>query len=461
MARRKRAEGTRAPNGASTIYYSEYDQKWHGRVTVGVKDDGSPDRRHIERKTETEVIEEVRKLENERESEQVRKIGKAQTVEQWLTHWLDNIARPAVKYKAYQAYRTAVHHHLIPGLGKHRIDKVEPEHFEKLYAKILERGRKPATAHQVHRTARTAFGEAHRRQHIKRNPVALAKPPRVEEGEIEPFEIDDIRRLIKTALGKRNGVRFVLALAIGTRQGETIGLKWSRLNDKTRTLTISRQLQRRTWEHGCDDPHACSAKYHKARPCREGCKRHKRACPPPCPPNCVDHARWCPARRGGGLVDAEVKSRAGRRGIVLPIELYELLALHRTEQDREREHAGTEWHEGGWMFAQPTGRPVDPRRDLADWKALLTEAGVRDARLHDARHTAATVLLLLGVPERAVMDFMGWSNSAMAKRYQHVTAVLRDDIAKRLSGFLWQESRLVTTDRCPTCGRGDGGIARR
>jgi integrase len=139
---------------------------------------------------------------------------------------------------------------------------------------------------------------------------------------------------------------------------------------------------------------------------------------------------------------------------VLPEELYELLALHRTEQDREREHAGTEWHEGGWMFTQPTGQPIDPRRDLADWKALLEEAGVRNARLHDARHTAATVLLLLGVPERAVMEFMGWSNTAMTKRYQHITAVLRNDIAKRLSGFLWQESRPTSTLRCPTCGRG-------
>jgi integrase len=62
---------------------------------------------------------------------------------------------------------------------------------------------------------------------------------------------------------------------------------------------------------------------------------------------------------------------------------------------------------------------------------------VRDARLHDAHHTAATVLLLLGVPERAAMESMGWSHSSMAKRYQHITAVLRDDIASRLDGFLW------------------------
>ena len=89
----------------------------------------------------------------------------------------------------------------------------------------------------------------------------------------------------------------MLALAIGTRQGETIGLKWARLSKSAKMLTIARQLQRRTWEHGCMDPHACGEKYHKAKPCKETCTRHKRRpCPPPCPPDCVSHARWCPQR---------------------------------------------------------------------------------------------------------------------------------------------------------------------
>ena len=440
MARKKRSQGTRAPNGAASIYLSKYDYKWHGRIVVGTKDDGSPDRRHVKRATEGEVISELQRIGREHHAGKLRKAGRPWTVEKWLLHWLENIARPSIKYKAYRAYHTAVHHHLIPGLGKHRIDKIEPEHFEKLYAKILAAGRKPATAHQVHRTARTAFGEALRRGHLNRNPVQLAKAPRVEEDEIEPFEIDDIQRLIKTALTRRNGVRFVLALAVGTRQGETIGVKWSRLNDDTRTLTIAKQLQRRTWEHGCTDPHACGSNYHKTKSCKTECKRHKRACPPPCSPTCTSHARWCPRRHGGGLVEADVKSRAGRRGIVMPDQLYELLVLHRASQDQEREHAGDLWQEGGWMFSQSNGRPIDPRRDMQDWKDLLAEAGVREARLHDARHTAATVLLLLGVPERAAMDCMGWSNSAMAKRYQHVTAVLRRDIASRLDAFLWSGS---------------------
>ena len=63
---------------------------------------------------------------------------------------------------------------------------------------------------------------------------------------------------------------------------------------------------------------------------------------------------------------------------------------------------------------------------------------MRDGRLHDARHTAATVLLLLGVPERAVMSVMGWSNTAMAARYQHVTATIQRDIATRVGGLIWR-----------------------
>lgn len=383
----------------------------------------------------------MRELERQRDSGSVRKPGHGWTTEKWLTHWLENIARPSVRYKTYIGYRTAISQHLIPGLGAHRLDRLQPEHLEKLYAKMQAAGLKPATAHQVHRTARTAFGEAARRGRIVRNPAALAKPPRVDEDEVEPFEAEDIHRPLTAALARRNGVRFVVALALGLRQGEALGLKWSRLDTGSKTLRISSALQRQSWQHGCADPYACGARFHKTKPCRKGCTRHQRQCPPPCPPDCTEHARWCPQRHGGGLVEADVKSRAGRRGIALPDQLFTLLVEHREAQDHEREHAGSEWHGGDWMFAQLTGKPLDPRRDRDEWKALLTAAGVREARLHDARHTAATTLLLLGVPDRAVMDVMGWSNSTMVKRYAHVTARLRRDIADRLDSYLWQPKR--------------------
>jgi len=163
------------------------------------------------------------------------------TVEQWLTHWIANIAPLAVRYKALVGYRTAVYRHLIPGLGGHRMTRIEPEHFEKLYVTMQEKGLKPATAHQVHWTARTAFGEALKRKHITSNPVALAKPPRVEEEEVEPFDPAETQRIIKAALSRRNGVRFVVALALGCRQGEALGFSGSASIGRTRSCTSRRR----------------------------------------------------------------------------------------------------------------------------------------------------------------------------------------------------------------------------
>ncbi|MPY81569.1 MAG: tyrosine-type recombinase/integrase [Actinophytocola sp.] len=110
---------------------------------------------------------------------------------------------------------------------------------------------------------------------------------------------------------------------------------------------------------------------------------------------------------------------------------------HKGRQAVEREHAGTEWHDGDWMFTQPNGKPLDPRADYAEWKEFLDEAGVREARLHDARHTAATVLLILDVQDRTAMDIMGWSSPAMKKRYMHVTDEIRRDVAGLINEYFW------------------------
>jgi integrase len=118
--------------------------------------------------------------------------------------------------------------------------------------------------------------------------------------------------------------------------------------------------------------------------------------------------------------------------------LVEALMQHREAQAKERETAAQLWHEGDWVFTQPNGRPIDPRADHDAWKALLQEARVRDARLHDARHTAATMLLVLGVPTRAVMEVMGWSQMAMTTRYQHLSPELVGGIAEQVAGLLWR-----------------------
>jgi integrase len=405
----------RKPNGASSIYQGG-DGYWHGRVTVGVKDNGKPDRRHVQAKTEAEVIRKVRALERDRDGGTVRKPGQRWTVEKWLTHWLENIAAPAVRENTIAGYRVAVRKHLIPGVGAHRIDRLEPEHLEKLYMRMIRGGSKPGTAHQAHRTIRTALNEAVRRGHLTRNPASLAKAPRLAEHEIEPYSVEEVRRILDQAGERRNSARWAIALALGLRQSEALGLKWSDVNLDSGTLTVRRGRQRPRWRHGCDGK--CGRKY----------------------------GGHCPARQPLRAETAETKSRAGRRSIGLPDELVALLRKHKEAQEREQQTAAQLWREGGWLFATPTGEPVNPRTDYDEWKRLLKLAGLRDGRLHDARHTAATALLLLGVPERAVMGLMGWSNSAMAARYQHITAQVRRDIAKRVGGLLWAHQGQAPTN---------------
>jgi integrase len=376
-------------------------------VTMGVRDDGKPDRRHVERKSKAAVVARVKELEKERDEGNVRKPGQGWTVEAWLNHWLENIARPHLRHTSYSAYRVAVNKHLIPGIGAHKLHKLEPEHLERFYQRMIASGSKPATAHQAHRTVRAALGEALRRRHINSNPAGVAKPPRVGDENIEPYSVEDAQRIMSEAAKRRNSARWAVALSLGLRQGEALALRWADLDLDAKQLRVKWTRLRPIYRHGC------------------GGKCGRPA------------AGYCLSRVQTNPLVGETKSRAGKRAIGLPDQLVELLRQHRAAQDEERRKARQMWSDGDWVFASATGEPLNPNTDYHEWKALLERAGVREARLHDARHTAATMLLALGVPERAAMGIMGWSSTAMAARYQHMTDPIRQDIAKRVGGLLW------------------------
>jgi integrase len=403
MPREKR---TRNANGRSSVFEDAHGV-WHGWVTVGVKENGESDRRHMRGKTKTAVTEKVKKLERERDAGSIRRPGQTWTVEKWLLHWLCSIvAPPAITQNAYDAYEVAVRVHLIPGVGAHRLDKLEPEHLERLYRRMVADGAKPGRAHQVHRTVRAALGEAHRRKHIVNNPAALARPPKVDEQEIEPYTVSEIQRIMQAAKSERNSARWALALALGLRQGETLGLKWARIDFAGKEVAVDRNRLRPKWAHGCDG-------------------------------NCGKKPGFCAKRVRANDDLARTKSKAGTREIGLPEELLGILRKHREEQDAERRTACDLWEECGFVFTTPRGRPVNPSTDYHAWKRLLARAGVPERRLHDARHTAATVLLLLGVPERTVMSVMGWASTSMAARYQHVGAEIRRQVAQQVGSLLW------------------------
>jgi integrase len=209
----------------------------------------------------------------------------------------------------------------------------------------------------------------------------------------------------------------VLALAVGLRQGEVLGLAWPNVDLDAGTIAVRQALARPRYTHGCGRPPTC-----ERRP--------------------VD----CPQRSGHGAELADVKSRAGKRLITLPGPLVDALRAHRAAQLEERLAAGSSWwSEPGapkgksWnlVFRTADGHPIGHKIDHAAWKALLSKAGVRDARLHDARHTAASLLLLLKVPARVVMDILGHSSYQLTMNtYSHVAPELDSEAAELMAGAL-------------------------
>jgi integrase len=397
----------RAAAGESTIYQDPAG-RWHGNVSMGLKAGGKRDRRHVSGLRRAVVVTKIRELERRRDTGTARTTGQSMTVGVWLDHWLDTIAVRRVRPSTLHRYRQLVTHQLRPQLGHYRLDKLQPEHLEALYKQLLNGGLAPATVLQAHRVLSRATKVALQRGRVARNVATLVDAPSVEHTEVDPLTAEEARKVLATAADIRNGARWSVALALGLRQGEALGLTWPALDLDAGTLSVRQALQRQPWTHGCAETDQCGP------------------------------ARKCPERRGGGLILVPPKSRAGRRTIALPKPLIELLKTHRSQQHRERLAAGPIWEDHELVFCQLNGRPLDPRADHRAWRNLLRQAGVRQARLHDARHTAATLLLQQGVPARVAMQILGHSQVTLTLgTYSHVVPEIAHDAAQRIGAALW------------------------
>ncbi|MFJ6727420.1 tyrosine-type recombinase/integrase [Streptomyces sp. NPDC091281] len=420
MAEKKKR---RVANGETSIYFGK-DGRWHARVPMGYKDNGEPYRRHITRPSEDALKDEVKRLEKQRDQGTAQQPGKLWTVEKWLQHWVENISKPVVSENTYDGYEVAVRVHLVPGIGKHRLDRLQPEHLESLYRRMQANGeRKAGTAHQVHRTARTSLGEAVRRGYAAKNAAELAKPPRMEEAEeeVEPYSVEEVQCLLLEANKRRNSARWMLALALGLRQGETLGLRWSDVDLANEYLKLRRNRLRPRYKHGCSEASPCGRK-----------------------------PGYCPKKEQIRRETKNTKSRAGRRAVPLPGPLVAMLRAHAERQQRDRSAAGDLWVESDYVFTKPLGGPLSPNTDYHDWKRLLGDAGVRNARLHDARHTAATVLMLLGVPDRVIDQIMGWepgTSVSMRARYLHVPDAMLKDVARKIADAIWGPPETAPVDK--------------
>ncbi|MCU1691032.1 MAG: integrase family protein [Frankiales bacterium] len=226
------------------------DGRWHGYVTIGVRPDGSRDRRHREGATRAEVVAKLKELEQGRDAGVVLVAGKRLTVGEWMEQWLV-ISAGRVRPRTLGSYEVWVRRHIQPAVGGLRLDRLQPEHLEALYAEMRRKGLAPASALKVHRILHRALAVALQRGHVGRNVAKLVDAPRVPHEEIVPLSSEEARRLIQEAQGSRNGARWTVALALGLRQGEVLGAQWRDVDLEAGTWRVRRQLQRHVYRHGC------------------------------------------------------------------------------------------------------------------------------------------------------------------------------------------------------------------
>jgi len=377
----------RGANGRSTIVKQD-DGRWHGFVSMGAKGDGSRDRRHVSAATRSAVVEKVKSLEAKRDAGIAGASGKAMLVDEWLDYWAENIASVRVRPRTLDTYRTMIRMHLNPYIGKRRLDQVQPEHLEQTYKQLLDKGLSPASVLRVHRMLHRALKIAMQRDRVARNVATLVEPPRQERPKTpEPLDVEECKRVLAAAEGLRNSARWTVALALGLRQSEALALQWKDVDFDRGTLSVRRGLHRVP---------------------------------------------------GEGLVFTEPKTDRSRRTIAVPAPLIEALRRQRVAQNEERLIAGTEWDDWDLVFAQPNGRPLDKHSDYEAWIKLLNRAKVRHIRLHDGRHTAATLLLTAGVHPRVVMELLGHSQMRTTTDiYSHVMPALAQEAADRMAKTLW------------------------
>jgi integrase len=364
--------------------YRRADGRWEARLRVGYRN-GKRSRRSVICKTRAEVSAKLRELIHAHEQGSLDAPVRL-TVKQFLAQWLEESARPKLRPRTFATYAQVIRTHIEPSLGSIALRKLTPNHVQAWLNERMRAGLSPRTCQHARAILRASLTRAMKWGYVSRNVAALVDPPRVPRAEIKPLTPDQARQLLTAAGSHRFGALVTVALALGLRQGEALGLRWEDVDLEAGVLHVRHSLQ-----------------YPK----------------------------------GGGWVLVEPKSERSRRTIALPQIVITALRAHRLRQNENRLLGGSAWRESGFVFTSRVGTPLDPWAVIKAFKRLLRDAGLPDIRFHDLRHTAATFLLAQGVDPRTIMETLGHSQISLTlNTYSHVLPSLQHDAAEKMNRLL-------------------------
>jgi integrase len=312
-------------------------------------------------------------------------------------------------------YRRDFVRHIEPNLGRIRLDALRPDHLSRFYAERAGAGLSAYSVRYLHAEIRRALAVAVRWGLVSRNVATMVDPPTLPHHEVEPLTAVEAKKLIAAIRGDPMEARWLIELSLGLRQSEVLGLRWEDADLEKGTLRVRRQLTRRR--------------------------------------NFGDELSYAP-----------LKTARSARTLSLPRQLIQVLHAHQLRQSAAKK-AAKEWHDPRLIFATSTGRPIDHRNDTRAFKQLVVRADIRctvvdsasgkskivpTVRLHDLRHTAASLLLAQGVPARVLMEMLGHSQIGITMNtYSHVMPAQLRAAADAMTTALWGDSD-VPTDGAPT-----------
>ena len=287
---------------------------------------------------------------------------------EYLISWLDEAHKHQIAHSTWKRYRALAVHHIIPVIGQIPLRKIVPSDIQLVLTTMREAGQSPRSQQQARALLSVALSEAENNEYIPSNPVKKVRIPANKNREIEPLTIEEVKRLLETYRDTPSSARLHIALLCGLRQGEALGLRWQDIDLVNGVLEVRNQIQM------------------------------------------ID----------GKLQLTGLKTERSRRSLVLTSGSLESLKKHKEIIDQMKSLYGIDWKENNLVFPAADGSPKQATIDFNEWKRALRLCGIKPRRLHDARHTAATLLYGQGVGIEVISRALGHSSSAItSKLYVH------------------------------------------